>query len=378
VGQQLQGAAERDGPARQEPLAVRFREVIESLPCVVYVARPTWPPEIVFITGNVERHLGYTPEELYADSTLAFGCIHPDDRDRVLATMREAVARGEPYSADYRFVQRNGTDVRHVTLHSAPIAEAAGPRALRQGIVLDVTAEKRLERELLQSQRLAAIGEMAAMMAHEIRNPLAGMSLALRMLRSARGDTEIEDECLSDLAHCLERINATVSRVLDFSKARPLKLRRCRLADVLDGACRLTATYARKSDVAVEIDLAPGLPDLVADPDQLEQVFVSLILNACKATPDGGRVTLGARADAGRLHAEVADAGIGIPPEQLEHIFDPFYSGFGHGTGLGLTLCQRIVRAHGGTIGVDSRPGQGSTFRIDLPLEPTHVPRDGD
>jgi len=157
--------------------------------------------------------------------------------------------------------------------------------------------------------------------------------------------------------------------VLDFSKARPVVPRRCALADVIEAAQRLTATYVRGGDIALQTDIQPDLPDLVADPDQLEQVFVNLILNACRAMPDGGRVTIRARADGQHVYAEVADSGVGIAPDELHHIFDPFYSGFRHGAGLGLTICQRIVEAHGGRIDVQSSPGQGSTFRVELPLD---------
>jgi len=232
-----------------------------------------------------------------------------------------------------------------------------------------VTEQARLERELLQSQRLAAIGEMAAMMAHEVRNPVAGMALALRILRGLLPDSPAVQECLADLEGGLQRVDGTVSRVLDFSKVRPLQPRRCSLADIVEAARRLTATYLRKNRIELSVELAEGLPELDADPAQLEQVFVNLILNGCKAMPDGGRLSLRGRADAGRLVAEVADTGVGIPPEHLDDIFNPFYSGFGDGIGLGLPLSQRIVAAHGGTLRVESTPGQGSTFRIELPLE---------
>ncbi|MFW6108786.1 MAG: sensor histidine kinase, partial [bacterium] len=175
----------------------------------------------------------------------------------------------------------------------------------------------------------------------------------------------------------LSRINATVSQVLDFSKARPVALRRCTVAEVVEAARRLTATYVRKSDVVLEVDLAEDLPPLTADPDQLEQVFVNLILNACRAMPDGGRLTVSARAVDDAVRIEVADTGTGIAPERLGQIFDPFYSAFGSGTGLGLSLCRRIVQAHGGGIDVASEPGEGTTFRIDLPLEPPHAPLAG-
>ncbi len=363
---------------RERHAEARLRDLVEQLPCIVYVSRAAWPPQLLFMSGNIERFVGYPPEDFYADGSLSLRCIHPDDRQRFAEHTRRHTTLDEPHTIEYRLLHRNGRDVTHVAGHSIPVHDDAGRLVLRQGIIVDITERRRLEEELLQSQRLAAIGEMAAMLAHEIRNPLAGMSLALRVLRGANGDEETAGECLEDLAQCLGRINATVSRILDFSKARPLVARRCTLPPILDAARRLTATYVRKNGITLDLDVEPDLPELVADPDQLEQVFVNLILNACKAMPDGGRVALAVSARDQHLCVEVADTGIGISPEQLDHIFDPFYSAFGHGTGLGLTLCRRIVQAHGGRIDARSRPGKGSTFRIELPPEPPHAPNPGD
>jgi PAS domain S-box-containing protein len=354
---------------RARQAETRFLDLVEGLPCVVYVARPVWPPTILFISRNVERYIGYKPEEFYADPTLIMQFIHPEDRERVAEGIRRSFREPEPYTLEFRVVHRNGRDILHASFRSAPLLDSQGRVVLRQGLITDTTEQKRLEQEVLQSQRLAAVGEMAAMMAHEIRNPLAGMSLALRTLQGSLGEPEVVQECLEDLEHCLQRINATVSRALDFTKARPLMLRRCALPQAIQAAQRLTATYIRKNQIDLSVECAPDLPDFLGDPDQLEQVFVNLILNACQAMPGGGHLTLRAWAEADGLRAEVADTGVGIEPACLDHIFDAFYSGFANGTGLGLPLCQRIVAAHGGRIRVTSAPGEGSTFAIELPLE---------
>jgi len=352
-----------------------FQQLTEGLPCVAYVVRPTMPPTFLFITSNVERLLGYTPDEFYADGSLAFRAAHPEDREYLMERVRQATGRPEPYTVRYRAIHRNGKDISYVAHRSMPLVDSSGRVALRQGVIVDITEQRRLEHELLQSQRLAAIGEMAAMIAHEVRNPLAGMSLALRMLRSVPADSPLARECLDDLETGLQRVNATISRVLDFSKALPMQFRRCSLADIVGAAQRLTATYIRKNKIELRIELPPGLPEPVADAAQLEQIFVSLILNACKAMPDGGCLTVRARPDAGRLAIEVADTGIGIEREHLADIFNPFYSGIRDGVGLGLPLCQRIVGAHGGMLRVESAPGQGTTFHIELPLEPPDAAR---
>jgi PAS domain S-box-containing protein len=346
-------------------------ELLESLPCIVYVVRPTVPPTVLFVTANIESYTGYKPEDFYANSSLVFQCIHPGDRESAVARVRSAMHEKACYTVEGRVCHRSGKATYRMAARSVPVADGDGNVVLRQGVVLDITEQKRLEAALHRSQRLAAIGEMAAMMAHEIRNPLAGMSLATRSLRSDDTSQKVQEECLDDLEACLKRIDDTVSRALDFAKTRPLLRRDCSLADVLGRAQRLVASYLRRNDVTLHLDLPKTLPTLKADPDQLEQVFVDLILNACQAMPDGGQVTVCARMDGHVLRVEVADTGIGIPPERLGEVFSPFYSGFSDGAGLGLSLCRRILASHDGYIRVTSTVGQGSTFHIELPQEPS-------
>ncbi len=197
------------------------RSLMENLPCVVYVATPTWPPAIEYISPNVERLVGYRADEFCADPAVSLRCVHPDDRERFSECVREAMARPEPYRVDYRAMHRNGRDVYDAAALSVPVLDGKGRVVRRHGIIVDITEQKRLEGELLRAQRLAAVGEMAATMAHEIRNPLAGMALALRALRGLVPGDPDATECLDDLESCLERINDTVSRALDLAKEPP-------------------------------------------------------------------------------------------------------------------------------------------------------------
>ncbi len=200
-----------------------FRAFVDHLPCVLYISRPTWPPTIEFISANVERLAGYRPQEFYADPALVFDCIHPEDRERVAGQVREAMNRQEAYRLEYRVVHRNSRDVLHAAALSVPVRDGEGRVVRRHGVIVDITEQKRLEAELLQSQRLAAIGEVAVTMAHEVRNPLAGMSLALRALRRIIGGNAEAEECLDDLERCAARINDAVSRALESARPRPLE-----------------------------------------------------------------------------------------------------------------------------------------------------------
>ncbi len=361
--------------ARARDAEERYRDLVNGLPCVVYEVEPAWPPKLVFISDRIEHYTGYRPEDMYRDARLVVETIHPEDRERLAEAASRVTFRPEPYWLEYRVVHRHSGEVFHMRAISLPRV-VDGRVVRRHGVMVDVTEEKRLERELLRSQRLAAIGEIATMMAHEIRNPLAGISLAVRALRRGASG-KVRDECLDDIEACLRRVNDTVERTLNFARARPFQPRPCSLKSVIEAVKNLAATYVRKSDIAWEEDIAPGIPDLVADPDQLAQALVNLVLNACKAMPSGGRLSLRAWPDGKGVVVEVGDTGIGIPPQELGRIFDPFYSGFGEGAGLGLPLARRIVKAHGGSISVRSTVGEGTVFRIELPLEPDHAKRPG-
>ena len=361
--------------ARARVAEERYRDLINNLPCVVYEVEPAWPPRYLFVSENVERFTGYTAEDFCRDGSVALATIHPEDRARVVEKAGRATFRPVPYWVEYRVVHRHTSAVIHTHAISLPILEA-GRVVRRRGIILDVTEEKRLERELVRSQRLATIGRIATMMAHEIRNPLAGISLAVRALRQ-RPEEATHQECLDDIEACLRRIDDTIERTLNFARARPFQARRCRIEAVIENVKRLASTYVRKSDAQWEGAIEDGIPEIVADPEQLALALLNLVLNACKAMPSGGRLSVRARGDGQRVVVEVGDTGIGIRPEDLDRIFDPFYSGFGEGAGLGLPLTRRIVEAHGGAIRASSRVGQGTVFTIELPTEPPDAQRPG-
>lgn len=350
-----------------------FLALVDHLPCVLYITRTGWPPEPEFISSNVERFTGYRPEDFCARPQLIIECMHPDDRARVAREVRRLMDRPEPYRVEYSVIHAETRKVYHAAMLSVPVLDARGRVIRRQGLIVDVTEQKRLEAELLRLQRLAVIGEMARMMAHDIRNPLAGMGLALRALRGMLGANAEAIECLDDAVDCMERMARTVSQAEDFAAARPLVLDACALAQVVGAACRRTAAQLRRRNVRIEANVPDSLPALAADRAQLEDAFACLILHAARLMPEGGLVAIGARTEGPALVAEVAwtparhalqDASRGTPPLPRPPE---------HGMSLGLALCQRILAAHGGALHAD-----GAAFRIEIPLEPSRAPRSAD
>ena len=243
----------------------------------------------------------------------------------------------------------------------------------------------RLYEKMKERDRLAALGEMAAGLAHEIRNPLGAIKGAAQYLDPAgmpAGDAEI----LNIIVEEVNRLDAVVAQFLQYSRPLPAatsgKFQPTDLNDVLWKTMKLIENDLPRN-VAVELDLTPGMPSIRADAEQLKQVFINLALNAVQAMPDGGRLTVRTRRphapvelglsdstprySADQVEVRFADTGAGIPEDALDRIFIPFYTTKSKGTGLGLAISQRIVKGHGGTIEVQSRLGEGSEFILRFP-----------
>ncbi len=229
------------------------------------------------------------------------------------------------------------------------------------------------QEQLLQTEKLASIGQLAAGVAHEINNPVGvilGFSQGILKTLSADDPlkkplTIIEKESL----HC-KRI---VQNLLDFAQRSRLTPHPTNINEVIDTSCELLEHQISLQNVELIKGYDSALPSIMADPNQLQQVFINIMLNAYQAMPDGGTLHITTRTTGSELQVIFADTGTGIPPENIQHIFDPFFTTkeVGEGTGLGLSVSYGIIKAHGGDIEVESEVGKGTTFTIKLPL-PDH------
>ncbi len=227
------------------------------------------------------------------------------------------------------------------------------------------------EAQVRRAERLAAIGQLTAGLAHELRNPLGTIKASADMLeRNLPAGDAIAQELAGYISSEVDRTNSLVSRFLDF--ARPLEIRRARadLNDVVAAAIAAARRDASQSGVAM--DFRPSAKSIVfpIDAELMERVFFNLILNAIQASPDGGTVKVETDASDADACVAVTDRGHGIAPDQRESIFNPFFTTKASGTGLGLAIVAKIVGEHRGKIDVESKPGEGSTFRVCLPTEP--------
>ncbi len=220
-----------------------------------------------------------------------------------------------------------------------------------------------------RAERLSAIGQLSAGLAHEIRNPLASISGAAAILARSRDLTPKNAKCLEIIASESQRLNGLLTNFLNFARPRPPRLQRVQLQPVLDNVLGLASHGVRGKTVQFEKRIEPGLRPVECDPEQLEQVLLNLMINAIEASPDGGTVTLWAAAEEGRIAIGVVDHGHGVAPAHIDRLFDPFFTTKEHGTGLGLPVAHQIVRQMGGSLLARANAGEGMTFSVVLPAK---------
>lgn len=230
--------------------------------------------------------------------------------------------------------------------------------------------ERVQQAQLGHTEKMAAVGTLAAGVAHEVNNPLGGVLTCIENLRADPDDAQMRARYIDLIYDGLKRIERTIQNLLDFSRRKEMKPEPTSINHNLRHVTELVAYQTRRRNVEVVFDLDPGEPLVRADHFQMEQMFLNLVLNAIQAMPRGGQLTLATHVASGKVTAEVRDTGNGIPPEIRDRIFDPFFTtrDVGQGTGLGLSVTDSIVAAHGGTIGFESVVGSGTVFRIALPL----------
>ncbi len=224
------------------------------------------------------------------------------------------------------------------------------------------------EHERLRTEQLSAVGQLAAGLAHELRNPLTAMKTLIQSARQSARPT-LDDRDLKILDQETTRLNEGIQLFLDFARPPKLEKRKFELHSLIENTTQLVAARARLQGADLLTDVPPQPIRLVADFEQLRQVLVNLLFNAFEAMPEGGSVTVAAETDAaqGDVIITVSDTGVGLRPDIAQRLFDPFVSSKDAGTGLGLSISRRIIEDHGGSITVRSDVARGTVFEIRLP-----------
>jgi PAS domain S-box-containing protein len=323
--------------------------------------------KIVYVNPAFEKASGYTQEELIGKNpnTLSSG-KHPKE---FWAKVWSTILQGKVWVGEIQNRRKSGEPF-HTQLLISPIIDATGTIVGFLGAHRDITEQKRLEEQLVQSQKMESIGTLAAGIAHEVGNPLMSISSLVQVIQRTTKDEFAKDK-LELVKSQINRIANTIRQLVDVSRPSNYEARMTDINKAVRDALGIIQ-YAKKArDITFQLDLASTLPKLLVVPDQIIQVFINILMNAVDAV-EGTRkgVTVRTSSDGASVNVEFIDSGKGIPAEHLSKIFDPFFTTKkpAEGTGLGLWVSYGIVKSFGGDIHVESKPGKGSTFSVLLPI----------
>lgn len=273
------------------------------------------------------------------------------------------VEKGLPvHEQEYAFITASGKSIP-VSVSASGIVNEENMRLGYLYLVEDIRERKRVQEQLRRSERLSALGHMAARVAHEIRNPLSSIKGFARFFAEKvpeGGGREVAFTMMEEV----DRLNRVVTELLDFARPSPLELKPGDIREVIDRAIRLTQDDAAKKGVETGFTAPSDLPAISMDFERLTQVFLNLFINAIQAMNEGGKLAVNAAVQGSRIAVTVSDTGQGMAPDTLESIFTPYYTTKPAGTGLGLAIVLKILEEHGCEIKVDSIPGQGTTFTL--------------
>jgi PAS domain S-box-containing protein len=272
-------------------------------------------------------------------------------------------------SNNLRLMRKNGESFP-ADLTATYLRDAHGKRVGILGIIKDGTERKMLEQQLIQSEKMAGIGTLAAGIAHEVRNPLTIINTSTHLLREEIiGKTdEVEEDLFRQIEGGIKRMQTIVNTLLDFSRPAARELEFVDLRNLMEQVLVLEGKNVSTQNIQLKADLRET-PKILGNLDSLKHIFLNLLLNAVQSMPEGGTLGIRTYQEDKRVKAEISDTGMGIPEETLSRIFDPFFTTKdpGEGTGLGLAIVHSQIERMGGTIRVESKPGLGSTFTVEFP-----------
>ena len=350
------------------------RRLVDSFPDLIIVLDTQ--VRYTFVSPRIQESLGYQPEELLGQGLGER--THPEDRPALLDLFEELITGKRSHGiAEYRMQHKQG-HWRLFRASASPLFDAQGKIAGVVASSRDITEVERLEQQLIQSEKLAAMGQMIAGVAHELNNPLTAILGASELLRERPADDATRRQL--DLTYRQARRAAhIVQNLLTFSRPAASGKARLQLSDLLHRTLQLHEHSLRANNIIVDYVPAPGIPAVVGDANQLIQVFLNLITNAEQAIRgerERGVLRVRVRSAKDTVSVVFQDDGPGIPREVLPRIFDPFFTTKrpGGGTGLGLSICMAIVREHGGNIEAQSRPEGGAMFTVSLPPDRLSIP----
>ena len=323
----------------------------------------------VWWSAQLYHLFGVEPGRFQASYDAFLDLVVAEDRPLLQARVAATLERGEPFVAEYRVRRSDGVSLLLASQAELQRDQAGQPLRLI-GSVQDITEQRRIQIQARRVEQLASIGTLATSIAHEINNPISAAWAAAAAALAVKGRpqaAEVLDECLKTISNSLQRCQLVIRNVLRIAGRQPLQREPQDLHAIVGQAVESTRHYASLRGATIEQEPAAVEARTLANGAEIEQVLVNLIRNAIDA--EATRITVGTQENVHSLRISVRDNGKGIPPEDLEQLFDPF---FGHSaspanTGLGLAISHKIIIDHGGHIDVESRPGTGTVMTISLP-----------
>ncbi len=349
--------------------------LVDSFPDLILVLDTD--AHYTFVSPRCKEVLGYELEETH---DMEFGGrTHPEDLHGIMALYADILSAKQTFASLEVRVRHKQGDWRRIRFNFSPLADEKGKI---EGVVLsgrDVTDLKRLEEQLIQAEKLAAMGQMLAGVAHELNNPLTAILGVTDLLRERGGADESTKRQLELTHRQARRAARIVQNLLEFSRPASPHKKPLEISSLIERTLQLHEHSLRRNNIEVDFHPQTDLPPIIGDANQLIQIFLNLVTNAEQAireVRDTGRIQIRLARNENRLMVTVQDDGVGIRPEAIPRIFDPFYTTKrpGGGTGLGLSICMSIIREHGGNIEAEALPAGGSAFTVYLPVASAQPP----
>lgn len=345
----------------------KYRGIVDHAPIgiftvvdgrVVFSNRENW--KLAGRASDVEPN----PEEMWE-------AIHPEDREATYEAFLSAVREGRTFERVFRFLHPDG-HVRKVLCRAIPINDAGNHARVYQGFNVDITALEQMRAQLSRVERLTTLGQVAAGIAHEIRNPLVGIGSTASLLLEEMPEEKGWKTDLATILRETRRLDRIVNQIVDYARPRELVPTTFSPCELLKETVSLLDRALEERDIVVTWNIDEQASHLEADRDQIKQVLLNIIQNAIEALPPKGQLDLGVAATYSQqspgILITIHDHGKGIDPAILPRVFEPFFTtGKAHGTGLGLAICRNIIEAHGGEIHIHSERDKGTTVTIWLP-----------
>ena len=363
----------------------KYRTLVEQLPIIIYTFEyAAKNSRVSYISPQIETLIGYTPQEWLSDPDFWITRVHPDDRDDVLATVRQSNKEQTAINLEYRVIARDGKILwfknqtavfrENETVHHA------------HGVMLDITKQKQLEEQLRHAQRLEAVGQMAGGISHNFNNVLTALIGHTELALDALPDDHPVRVDLEGIQKGTKRAADLTQQLLAFTRHQDIRPQLLNLNNIISDQ-RSMIKQLLDNSVELSIELAPDLAPVKIDDGQMKQVLINMVVNANDAMPDGGKLTIkSTNVTIDENHIDfspqlpvgdyvilnIIDTGTGIPKEAQPHIFEPFYTTkeVGQGTGLGLSTCFGIIKQNRGHIAFETAGQKGTNFKIFLPRSP--------